>query len=218
MRKPVKYLLIVLCGVAALAAAFVGMLMLPLLWQPKETYRSEALTFRLVVQRDTDVWSSQKIRHAMQAFDISEPSGNPQIVWRQWEVSMPPPPEVVQRREDGGIHVALSDAKDTCLLHDKRFPSWEILSCRIGSDYRGRPALDFRLSPPAAKALAELTERYSTPAGEAGRRAHLLAIIIDGKVCSAARIETRLGEHFQLTGDWSMAELSDLRNRLVSHP
>jgi preprotein translocase subunit SecD len=217
MRRPVKYLLVVLCGLAALAIAFFGMLMLPLLWQPEEIYRSEGLEFRLVVQREADVWSDEEIRAAIEAFEGNAARDNSQIVWREWAVSMAPPPEAVQRREGKDLYVAVANSEDMCLLRDQRFPSWEIVSCRIGRDHRDRPALDFHLSREAGRVLAELTQRYGPSSRQAGRRAHLLAIVIDGKIRSAARIETQLGKRFQLTGDWTLGELRELRNRLVTY-
>ena len=69
---------------------------------------------------------------------------------------------------------------------------------RIGMDEKGRPCLNFQVTPSAAVRLATAT------------RAHLgrqMAIVIDGVPELSLYLNTEFGANFQITGEFSFEEI-----------
>lgn len=88
-----------------------------------------------------------------------------------------------------------------------------VQSARVSADNLGHPQIDFTLTPDGAKKFAEVTTQYS-PDPQTGQK-HLMAIVLDGVLQSAPRIDGPIvGGDVQITGMFTDEEAQNLANVL----
>jgi len=85
----------------------------------------------------------------------------------------------------------------------------DLRSARPGVGQFGRPIVSFKVKPEPAKALYEATE---------ANIGSLLAIVLDGRVVSAPRINARVGETAEIEGGFTEEQAQDLAILLGSGP
>jgi preprotein translocase subunit SecD len=85
----------------------------------------------------------------------------------------------------------------------------DFVTVSVSKDVFNQPAVFFSLSPAAAARFSE----YS--AAHVGSQ---LAIVVDGRVLSAPRIENRIGGEGQITGHFTAQEAEDLAHVLRAGP
>jgi len=87
--------------------------------------------------------------------------------------------------------------------------SWDIIDAEASRDINGRPSVGFTLSRDGAARLGRIT-------GENTGR--LLAIVLDGRIQSAPRIEGQIFERGEINGRFTVREAADLALVLGSSP
>lgn len=93
-------------------------------------------------------------------------------------------------------HLLVSTTADCCMrFGDEGERAWKVTKANATKDFQGKPAIGLDLDAAGGKRLGELTTEYH-------RRA--LAVIINDKVYMAPRIQSKITDKIQITGNFEM--------------
>lgn len=125
---------------------------------------------------------------------------NPETLVARYGGSLPDTVEILpqeQRDETGRVFQRVYWALEKRRVITGR----ELRSASPGDDQFQRPVVTFNLSSEGARIFAKATSENI---------GHLLSIVLDGKVQSAATIQSRIADRGQITGDFTREEVQDL--------
>ena len=103
---------------------------------------------------------------------------------------------VEERPEDGQYYVLLNDRAGMRLTQQEG--DWALAQSFPAQDQLGRPAIGFRMDARGANRLGELT------GANVGRN---MAVLLDGRVYTSPRLQGRISNQGQITGNFSGSEL-----------
>jgi protein-export membrane protein SecD/preprotein translocase SecF subunit len=102
----------------------------------------------------------------------------------------------------GTKYVLAFATPDMGLLNDR---TWQLTRAVPDRDQRGRWSVSFTLDPAGGARFEKLTE---------ANKGHPLCILLDGEAMSAPNIQSAIREHGQITGDFTLEEVTRLCNVL----
>jgi len=102
----------------------------------------------------------------------------------------------------GTRYVLAFATPDMGLLNDR---TWQLTRAIPDRDQRGRWSVSFTLDPAGGARFEKLTE---------ANKGHPLCILLDGEAMSAPNIQSAIREHGQITGDFTLDEVTRLCNVL----
>ncbi|MEM1211327.1 MAG: protein translocase subunit SecD [Planctomycetota bacterium] len=96
---------------------------------------------------------------------------------------------------DGQFYILLGNQLSTAMAGNE---AWRLTSANRGTDQRGFPALNFTLDALGASRLGQITEPHV---------GWNMAVLLDGRIITAPRLNGKLSNQGQITGQFSNAEL-----------
>ena len=107
------------------------------------------------------------------------------------------PREMIGAEYSGSYYVLLANTPDLAMVSDSTNP-WELRSVTRAGDELGRPAVGFKTDARGASQMGRVT------GNNVGR---IMAVLLDGKIVTAPRINSKLPGSGIITGDFAPQEL-----------